>query len=114
MYADSYAEIRGNDMRIKKGDMVKMLSGKDRGKTGKVLRVVPEDGRLAVEGLNLIKKHLRPRKRGEKGQIATIPALVDASNVALVCTACGKPTRVGYAVTEGRKHRVCKKCKAEM
>ena len=101
-------------MKIKKGDIVKMLSGKDRGKTGKVLRIAPVESRIAVEGLNLIKKHLRPRKQGEKGQIATIPALVSVSKALLVCGKCGKATRVGHAISEGRKYRICKKCGSEI
>lgn len=101
-------------MKIKKGDIVKMLSGKDRDKTGKVLSAAPQDGKVRVEGLNLVKKHLRPRKAGEKGQIATIPSFVPAARVALVCPKCGKTTRVGYGFAEGRKHRVCKKCNSEV
>ena len=101
-------------MKIRKNDTVKMLSGKDRGKTGKVLRTVPDQERIAVEGLNVVKKHLRPRKQGEKGQIATIPSLVHVSKVALVCVKCGRPTRVGYDISGERKHRVCKKCGSEI
>jgi large subunit ribosomal protein L24 len=101
-------------MRIRKGDIVKMLSGKDRGKTGKVLRVVPDSLKVSVEGLNIIRKHLRPRKRGEKGQVASIPAIVHVSKVALVCAKCGRPTRVGYGIADGRKFRMCKQCKSEI
>jgi len=101
-------------MKIKKGDMVKMLSGKDRGKTGKVLRALPDEQRISVEGLNTVKKHLRPRKQGERGQIASMPALVAVSKVALVCPKCGKPTRVGWQVNADRKSRVCKKCGSEI
>ncbi len=101
-------------MRIKKGDIVKMLSGKDRGKTGKILRAVPDQERVVVEGLNTNKKHLRPRKQGEKGQIAIVPSAVHISKVAIVCAKCGKVARIGYGVTEGRKHRVCKKCNSEI
>ena len=114
MIFESSFRILGCYMKIRKGDTVKILSGKDRGKTGKVLRVIPSEHRLSVEGLNVIKKHLRPRKQGEKGQIATIPALVPSSRVAVVCAKCGKDTRVGYAIAEGRKYRVCKKCGSEI
>jgi large subunit ribosomal protein L24 len=100
-------------MKIRKGDTVKMLSGKDRGKTGKVVRVVPETGRASVEGLNVMKKHLRPRKRGEKGQIAHIPALVSAAKLMLICGKCGVASRTGYAFREDKKYRVCKKCGSE-
>jgi large subunit ribosomal protein L24 len=101
-------------MKIKKNDIVKMLAGKDSGKTGKVLRVIPDAGKVMVEGLNLLKKHKRPRKEGEKGQRVEIPRMISASNVSLMCPKCGKPTRVGYKNTGQKKTRICKKCKAEI
>lgn len=101
-------------MKIKKNDNVKILSGKDKGKTGKVLQVLPAQGRASVEGLNLLIKHLRPRRSGEKGQRIEFPAFMDASNLALVCPKCGRATRVGAKlIKEGdkaKKYRVCKKC----
>jgi large subunit ribosomal protein L24 len=102
-------------MNIKKNDKVKILAGKDKGKIGKVLQVSPEDGRVSVEGLNLLIKHLRPRRQGEKGQRIEFPAFMDATNLALVCPKCGRATRVGFQIqkTEGKKDkkfRVCKKC----
>ena len=102
-------------MNIKKNDKVKILAGKDKGKTGKVLQVSPEDGRVSVEGLNLLIKHLRPRRQGEKGQRIEFPAFLDATNLALVCPKCGRATRVGFKTIklEGKKDkkfRVCKKC----
>src|SRR3989344_5424040 len=101
-------------MKIKKGDQVKMLSGKDRGKTGKVSLVLPEDGKVVVEGLNMIKRHVRARKQGQKGQIISKERAVSTSSVALVCKSCGKSTRVGYKVTGESKVRVCKKCESEV
>ncbi|MDP3963607.1 MAG: 50S ribosomal protein L24 [bacterium] len=101
-------------MKIHKGDNVKMLSGKDRGKTGKVMVALPDEGRIRVEGLNIAKKHLRPKKAGEKGQIASIPALVSVAKVSLMCPKCGKATRVGYAMTDTKKQRICKKCNSEV
>ena len=106
-------------MKIKKGDKVKILAGKDKGKTGKVLQVFPSKNRVSIEGLNLLIKHMRPRKQGEKGQRIEFPAPLDLSNVILVCKACDKPTRVGYKyievmkneVKQKQKVRVCKKCK---
>lgn len=101
-------------MKIKKGDNVRMLGGKDRGKTGVVVRVIPDDNAVVVEGLNLIKRHTRARRQGQKGQIISKERAVSASSVALVCKACGKPTRVGHRVLEnGSKVRICKKCGAE-
>lgn len=99
-------------MKIRKGDIVKMLTGKDRGKTGKILRAIPTRGRVVVEGLNLVTKHQRPRREGEKGQKLSIPRAVPLANVALVCTKCSKQTRVGYQILpNGKKERMCKKCK---
>lgn len=103
-------------MNIKKNDKVKILSGKDRGKTGKVLQVLPSEGKVSIEGLNLLIKHLRPRRQGEKGQRIEFPAFIQVSNVALICPKCGKTTRVAHkflAQAEGRKdkkYRACKKC----
>jgi large subunit ribosomal protein L24 len=101
-------------MKIKKNDQVKILAGKDRGKTGKVLRVLSAENKVVVEGLNIVKKHVKPRKEGENGQRIEIPGKADISNVMLICTKCGKPTRVGYSVTEKSKFRICKQCKAEL
>jgi len=101
-------------MKIKKGDNVKILSGKDRGKTGKVLRMSPDAGKALVEGLNLVKKHIRPRKQGEKGQRVSVPAAIDISNLMLVCSKCSKATRVGFKISEKEKFRICKKCGSEL
>ena len=103
-------------MKIKKGDKVKMLAGKDSGKTGKVLQVLPKDKRVSVEGLNILIKHMRPQRQGETGQRIEFPAFVNASNVSLVCPKCSKVARVGYKIIKGEegkkdgKVRVCKKC----
>lgn len=101
-------------MKLKKGDNIIMLSGKDRGKKGKVILVFLEDRKVVVEGLNLIKKHIRARKEGQKGQIVSKERAVSASSVALVCKSCGKPTRVGYKFEGDNKLRICKKCKTEV
>lgn len=102
-------------MKIKKGDKVIMTAGKDSGKEAKVLRVLPRTQRVVVEGLNLVKKHQRPRKQGEKGQLIEIPRAVDSSNMRIICSGCGKKTRVGYQKTEsGKKVRICKKCKQQI
>ena len=90
-----------------------MLSGKDRGKKGKITLVFPEGGKLVVEGLNLVKKHTRAKKQGQKGQIISKERAVSASSVALICKSCGKQTRIGYSVDGATKLRICKKCKAE-
>lgn len=96
--------------KIKKGDTVLVISGKDRGRKGKVLRVSPQEGRLIVEGMNMRKKHVKPRRQGQKGETVQIPAPFPAAKVKLVCSHCGKPTRVGFVVAGKEKHRTCKKC----
>ena len=105
-------------MKIKTNDQVKIIAGKDKGKTGKVQQVFPKENRASIEGLNLLVKHLRPGRRGEKGQRVEFPAPINLSNLLLICPKCGKPTRVGFqtmAIGEGeaktdKKVRVCKKC----
>jgi large subunit ribosomal protein L24 len=101
-------------MKIRKNDNVIMLSGKDKGKTGKVIAVFLKERKVIVEGLNLIKKHVRARKQGQKGQIINKERAVSVSSVALICKSCGKPTRVGYKVIGENKVRICKKCKNEV
>ena len=97
-------------MKIKKGDEVKLVSGKDKNKTGKVVRVFPKEASLLVEGLNMFKKHSRPREAGKKGEIILIPKPLKSSAVRLVCPSCRKITRVGYKLETGIKVRICKKC----
>lgn len=99
-------------MNIKKGNNVQIMVGKDRGKRGKVLKVDVKNGRILVQGLNMYKKHQRPKKQGEKGEIISISRYLDASNAMIVCGSCEKPARTGYR-TEGEvKSRYCKKCQA--
>lgn len=97
-------------MNIKKGDKVLIIKGKDAKKSGKVASVNPEDNRVVVEGLNMVKRAVRPRKMGESGQIVSIASPMNASNVMIVCPSCGKTTRIGHREEEGKKKRVCKKC----
>ncbi len=97
-------------MRIKKGDKIKVLSGKDRGKIGSVLTVLPKKGKILVEGINIIKKHSKPKKEGEKGQLIEKPAPFPISKAMLICPHCSKPTRVTYIWEGENKIRACKKC----
>lgn len=99
---------------IKKGDMIRVLSGKDRGKIAKVGRVLPEEHKVVVEGVNIKKRHARPKKQGEKGQIIQISLPIDFSNVMLVCPACKKPQRPKRELRGEKKVRVCRKCEAEI
>jgi len=102
-------------VKIKKGDTVKILSGKDRLKRAKVIRVFPAEGRILVEGVNLKKKHRRARRQDRKGEIILMPAPIAASAAEVICPSCGRPTRVGYRSDEaGKKVRWCKKCKAAL
>ena len=101
-------------MKIKKGDTVKIVLGRDRGKKGKVLQVLPKSNKLSIEGLNLQIRHTRPKKEGEKGQRIQVASPTDISNVMLVCPKCNKPTRVGYKILANKKKlRLCRKCKQE-
>jgi large subunit ribosomal protein L24 len=98
-------------MKIKSGDKVVMQAGKDKGKSGKVLQVMLEEGKVVVEGLNLLIKHQKAKRSGEKGQRIQFPAAVNVAKVALLCPKCGKPTRVSFKVEAGKKARICTKCK---
>ena len=101
-------------MKIKKGDTALIISGKYRGKKGKVLKVFPKEDRVLVEGINLIKKHQKAKRTGEKGQIIEMPKPLQVSNVKLICSKCGKATRAGYKIIEKSKVRFCKKCHQEI
>lgn len=101
-------------MKIKKGDTVLIISGKDRGKKGKIIESFPKEGRIIVEGINLRKKHIKPKRTGEKGQIVSLPVPLDASNVKIICSKCEKPTRIGIKIEGEKKYRICKKCKQEI
>src|SRR3989344_7972885 len=103
--------ISANIMKVKKGDTVLIISGKDKGRTGKVFKALPKERGILVEGVNLKKKHVRPKKQGEKGQIIDLPAVLDVSNVKIICSKCGKASRVGYKIEGKEKLRVCKKCR---
>ena len=101
-------------MNIRKDDKVVVISGKDKGKQGKVLVADPKAGKVIVEGVNTASKHQKPRKQGEEGGIITINTPIYASKVQLVCPKCGKATRVAHKLDGGKKSRVCKKCGAEL
>jgi len=101
-------------MKIKKGDKVNILAGKDKGKSGKLLKIFKVENKAIVEGLNLVIKHVRPRKEGEKGQRIEVPSKINISKLMLVCSKCGKATRIGYRKSGENKSRVCKKCQSEI
>lgn len=100
---------------IRKDDEVQVIHGKDRGVRGRVVRVLPRQGRIMVEGVARAKKHARPSKRRQQGGIIDVEQFVDISNVAVVCKSCGQPTRVGHRIDDqGKKVRLCKRCGADL
>ena len=102
-------------MSIKKDDLVVVLSGKDKGKQGKVLEVMPREGKVIVEKINMVSRHTKPRKQGDQGGILKKEAPIYACKVQRVCPKCGKPTRAAHKVqADGKKVRICKKCGAEI
>ena len=101
-------------VHIKVDDTVMVLSGNDKGKTGKVIAVSPEEGKAIVEGVNKQKKHVKPRKQGETGGILDVDGAMYVSKLALFCPNCDKGVRVGYKTEDGKKVRVCKKCGKEI
>ena len=103
-----------NNLKIKKNDTVVVLSGKDKGKQGKVLGTVPGSLKVVVEGINMVTCHVKPRRQGEEGGIVKREAAIYASKVQVVCPKCGKGTRVASKVEDGKKVRICKKCGAQL
>ena len=101
-------------MNVKKGDTVVVLSGKDKGKKGKVLSTVPSELKVVVEGVNIVTCHTKPRRQGEEGGIVKREAALYASKVQVVCPKCGKGTRVAHKIEGKKKTRVCKHCGAEL
>jgi large subunit ribosomal protein L24 len=102
-------------LKIRKGDRVRVLSGKDKGKEGEVMRSLPREGKVIVDGVNVARKSQRPTRTTQQGGIIDKDMPIQVSNVALVCPSCGKPTRVGFTIDKsGQKARVCKKCGGEI
>ena len=98
-------------VHVKTGDTVVVLNGKERGKKGKVLAVSPKEAKVIIEGVNMVSKHVKPRKMGEEGGIVKAEGAMYACKVQVVCPRCGKPTRVSHKIFEdGTKARICKKC----
>ncbi len=107
-------------MKIRKNDQVLIIKGKDKGKTGKVLKGLPRELKVLIDGVNLKKKHQKPTREKEKGQIIEIPFPVSIANVKLICPECKKPTKVGFKIIKTEKtskklkNRICKKCGKEI
>ncbi|MHB8842123.1 MAG: 50S ribosomal protein L24 [Candidatus Aquicultor sp.] len=102
-------------LSIRKGDRVQVITGKDKGKKGKVLFALPDKNRVVVEGIHMIKRHARPTQKVPQGGIQEREAPIHVSNVQLVCPSCGQPTRVGHRVAEtGKKIRTCRSCQGDV
>lgn len=101
-------------LKLRKGDKVMVIAGKDRGKSGKILRSFPRENRVLVEGVNIVKRHTRPTQKNPQGGIVERESPIHISNVMLVCPRCNQPTRVGRKITPEGKFRVCKKCGEEI
>ncbi|MEE1126130.1 MAG: 50S ribosomal protein L24 [Acutalibacteraceae bacterium] len=100
-----------NKVHVKTGDTVVVLSGKNKGKKGKVMAVSPKEGKVIVENVNMVSKHIKPRRMGEAGGIVKAEGAMYASKVQIVCPRCKKPTRIGHKINEdGTKNRICRKC----
>jgi large subunit ribosomal protein L24 len=98
-------------MQVRKKDTVVVITGKNRGAQGQVLKAMPEEGKVIVENINMVKRHMKPRTAGQQGEIVKKEAPIDASNVMLVCPKCRKGVRVGYKILDNKtKVRVCRKC----
>lgn len=101
-------------MTIKTGDNVVVIAGKDKGKTGKVTAVYADTNKVLIENVNIVSKHQKPKSQQDKGGIFKRPAPIEASNVLVICPVCGKATRIAHGEVDGKKVRVCKKCKASL
>ena len=101
-------------MKLKKGDQVKIISGKERGKSGAVIHVFSKESKITVEGINLYKKRIRPKQQGQKGETVLVARPFAASNAMILCSNCKKQARVGFNVIGNEKVRVCKKCGAKI
>ncbi len=103
--------MKVSKVHVKKDDQVVILSGKDKGKKGKVLAVSPKEGKVIIEGCNMVTKHVKPKQMGQTGGIVKAEGAMYASKVMLVCPKCGKPTRLAHKIlSDGTKERLCKHC----
>lgn len=101
-------------VHVKKNDVVVVISGDDKGKKGKVLEVSPKEGKVIVEGVNIVSRHVKPRKQGDQGGIVKVEGAMYADKVQLFCSKCGKGVRAKMKLVDGKKIRVCAKCGAEL
>jgi len=104
--------MKNQILKIHKGDIVKVISGKEKGKQAKVIKVLPKENRVILENLFIVKKYVRSKAQGSQGkrELVNIPRAIDLSKVEVVCKSCSKPTRIGYKIEGDKKYRICKKC----
>jgi len=101
-------------MKIKKGDKVKIITGKDKGRVGQIERVYPKSNKVTIPGINLYKKHVKKNEQMQQGGIVEIPRPLDAAKVMLICSKCAKTTRVGFVIEGKKKFRICKRCASKI
>jgi large subunit ribosomal protein L24 len=101
-------------MKLKKGDLIKVIKGKDKGKEGKIEKILPKVNMVLINNVNMFKRHLKARSQSQPSEIVTLTKPLPVTNVALICPKCHLQTRVGYKEEKGNKLRICKKCKAEI
>lgn len=101
-------------MKIKKGDKIKVIAGKDRGREGTIQTVYKNQSKVLINGINIYKKHIKKNEKMPQGGVVELPRALDISKVMLVCPSCGKITRVGYKMSENKKIRICRKCKSKI
>ncbi len=102
--------MKHQEYHIKKNDMVQVIAGKDKGKSGKVMRVIPKKDRAIVEKINMVKRHMKPNQQTRQGGILDKESPIHISNLMIICSKCTDPTRVGHKVIDDKKVRYCKKC----
>jgi large subunit ribosomal protein L24 len=108
-FQEKHMEARVHKFKLKKEDTVEVIAGKDKGKRGRILRILRDKDLIFVEGVNIVKKAKKKRKQTDRGGIAEIEAALHSSNLMIVCKKCG-PTRIGYKLDGDKKARICKKC----
>lgn len=101
-------------MKIKKGDKVKVIYGKDKGRDGVVERVYTKENKILIPGINIFKKHIKKNEKMPQGGVVELPRSIAVAKVMLLCPKCGKPVRVGYEFSKDKKYRICKKCKSKI
>ena len=101
-------------MKIKRGDKVRVIYGKDKGRDGVVERVYPKENKILIPGINIYKKHIKKNEKMPKGGVVELPRPIVVAKVMLLCPKCGKPVRVGYEISKDKKYRICKKCKSKI